>query len=126
MPFTVEFRSNNDTTDVLHTAFSIQSRILDRHLNVYLWLLLLAANFVDVLASRRAFQIGMSELNPLVDTVLTQNGVWGVVVLKAFWLVVLLPLLPHIRGWTQLLLALACFVYFVLTLLHIWHSSPLL
>ena len=33
---------------MLHTAFAIQPRILDRHLNVYLWLLLVAANIVDV------------------------------------------------------------------------------
>ena len=112
--------------DVLHTAFAIQPRILDRHLNVYLWLLLAAANLVDVLASRRAFQIGMTELNPVVDAVLVDHGVWGVSVLKAFWLLLLFFLLPYIKGWTQTLLAFASLVYFALTLIHIWFLSPLL
>jgi hypothetical protein len=111
---------------VLHTAFAIQPRILDRHLNVYLWLLLSAANLVDVLASRRAFGIGMVELNPIVDLVLVEFGVWGVSLLKAFWLLVLYFLLPHIRGWTQALLTFASLAYFALTLLHLWHLSPLL
>jgi hypothetical protein len=111
---------------VLHTAFAIQPRILDRHLNVYLWLLLVAANIVDVLASRRAFEIGMVELNPVVDVVLVDFGVGGVSALKAFWLVVLWFLLPHISGWKQALLALASLVYFALTLLHIWFLSPLI
>ena len=111
---------------MLHTAFAIQPRILDRHLNVYLWLLLVAANLVDVLASRRAFQFGVSELNPVVDVVLVDYGVGGVSLLKAFWLLVLFFLLPHMTGWKQALLAVATLVYFALTLLHIWYLSPLL
>ena len=111
---------------MLHTAFAIQPRILDRHLNVCLWLLLGAANIVDVLASRRAFEFGMVELNPVVDVVLVDFGVGGVSVLKALWLVALWFLLPHINGWKQGLLALASLVYFALTLLHIWFLSPLI
>ena len=111
---------------MLHTAFAIQPRILDRHLNVYLWLLLVAANLVDVLASRRAFQFGVTELNPVVDVVLVDYGVGAVSLLKAFWLLVLFFLLPHMKGWKQALLAVATLIYFALTLLHIWYLSPLL
>ena len=111
---------------MLHTAFSIQPRIRDEHLNVYLWLLLVATNLVDLLASRRAFAIGIDELNPVVDAILVDQGIWGIGLFKAFWLLVLLLLLPRIQGWTQALLAFACLVYFALTLLHLWHLSPLL
>lgn len=68
----------------------------------------------------------MVELNPVVDAVLVDYGVGGVTLVKAFWLVVLWFLLPHITGWKQALLALASLVYFALTLLHIWFLSPLI
>jgi hypothetical protein len=98
----------------------------DRHLNRYLWLLLVVTNVVDVLASRRAFEFGIEELNPIVDSVLSAYGIWGIALFKALWLGVLLVLLPHIRGWTRMLLAFACLAYFALTVLHIWNLSPLL
>ena len=98
----------------------------DKELNLYLWAFLVVTNIVDVLASRRAFELGMTELNLLVDLVLADHGILGVVLLKTFWLVVLMFLLPYIRGWTQLLLGLACLAYFAVTVIHIWMLPPLL
>lgn len=95
-------------------------------LNRYLWALLLVTNIVDVLASRRAFQFDIAEMNPLLGTVLAAFGLPGLALVKAFWLVVLLLLLSHIRGWTQVLFSAACLTYVALTAVHIWHLSPLL
>ena len=95
-------------------------------LNRYWWSLLLVTNAVDVLASKRAFASGIAELNPAVDLVISHFGVWALAVSKAIWLVMLLLLLPYIRGWTQALLALSCLVYCGVVLAHIWYLSPLL
>lgn len=95
-------------------------------LNLYLWAFLVVTNIVDVLASRRAFEFRIAELNPVIDLVQADYGILGVVLLKAFWLFVLMLLLPYIRGWTQLLLGLACLAYFAVTVIHIWMLSPLL
>jgi hypothetical protein len=98
----------------------------DMELNLYLWAFLVVTNMVDVLASRRAFEFGMTELNLVVDLVLAEYGILGIVLLKSFWLVGLMFLLPYIKGWTQLLLGLACLAYFAVTVIHIWMLSPLL
>lgn len=68
----------------------------------------------------------IAELNPLVDLILVDFGVPGIAWFKAFWLFVLLLLLPHIKGWTQLLFGFACLAYFALTAIHIWMLPPLL
>jgi hypothetical protein len=111
---------------MLDTTAASKPATRDRHLNRYLWLLLAVTNAVDVLASRRAFEFGMAELNPFIDSLLASYGIVGVALFKAFWLGALLLLLPHIKGWTQMLLAFACAAYFALTVLHIWNLSPLL
>ena len=111
---------------MLDTTASPKPAARDRYLNRYLWLLLAVTNLVDVLASRRAFEFGMAELNPVIDSLLSAYGIAGVALFKAFWLGVLFFLLPHIKGWTQILLACACAAYFALTVLHIWNLSPLL
>lgn len=98
----------------------------EEHLNRYLWLFLVVTNAVDVLASRRAFQFGIAELNPIVDLIISYFGIWGLAAFKALWIIMLMPLLPFVRGWTQAMLALACLAYFVLTIGHIWFLSPLL
>jgi Domain of unknown function (DUF5658) len=98
----------------------------DVHLNLYLWALLAVTNLVDVLASRRAFDLGIAELNPLVDSVLFAYGISGIAFLKLFWLAVLLVLLAHIRGWLQAFLAVACLIYLGLTVFHIANLSPLI
>jgi hypothetical protein len=98
----------------------------DKELNLYLWAFLVVTNIVDVLASRRAFELGMTELNLVVDLILADYGILGVALFKSFWLVGLMFLLPYIRGWTQLLLGLVCLAYFALTVVHTWMLSPLL
>ena len=91
-----------------------------------MWALLAVTNIVDVLASRRAFDFGMGELNPFVSMLLDEFGILGVALFKAFWLLVLLGLLPYVKGWTQKFFELACVVYLLLTALHLWNLSPLL
>ena len=97
-----------------------------RHLNRYLWVLLAVTNLVDLLASRRAFALGIGELNPIVDLLFSAYGIASIALFKLFWLVALLVLLPYVRGWTQALFAFACVIYLGLTMLHIAWLSPLL
>lgn len=98
----------------------------EERLNHYLWAFLVVTNVVDVLASRRAFEFGIAEVNPFADLIIANYGIWALALFKAFWILMLLPLLPHVKGWTRVLLALACAVYGVLTIAHIWFLSPLL
>lgn len=98
----------------------------DRELNLYLWALLAVTNLVDVLASKRAFDVGLEELNPVAASLLAEYGLLGLALCKAFWLAVLVVSLPYIHGWVQKFLALACGAYLGLTILHIWNLSPLL
>lgn len=98
----------------------------DKQLNRYLWSLLAVTNLVDLLASRRAFDLGIGELNPIVDWLFSAYGISSVAVFKLFWLTALLVLLPYVRGWTQAFFAFACVIYLGLTLLHIARLSPLL
>ena len=111
---------------MLNLAASQRASAQEKELNEYLWVLLAVANLVDVLASRRAFQSGTGELNPIVDLILADQGVLGIALFKAFWLVVLWFLLPYMRSWTQKLFVFACLAYFCLTLIHVWYLSPLL
>ena len=111
---------------MLNAIYPIRASERDKDLNLYLWVFLVVTNIVDVLASRRAFEFGIAELNPVVDLILADNGILGVVLFKAFWLFVLMFLLAYIRGWMQLLLGLACLAYFAVAVLHIWMLSPLL
>jgi hypothetical protein len=111
---------------MLNATYPIRASERDKDLNLYLWVFLVVTNIVDVLSSRRAFESGITELNPVVDLVLADYGILGVVLLKSFWLVGLMFLLPYIRGWTQFLLGLACLAYFAVAVLHIWMLSPLL
>lgn len=97
-----------------------------RRLNLYLWLLLTATNVVDVLATARAFEIGIGELNPIVAMLYTQFGIGSVVVFKAVFLGLLCFMIPYIRTWTRALLMLACCIYCVLTAAHVWYLMPLL
>jgi Domain of unknown function (DUF5658) len=98
----------------------------EQHLNRYLWALLAVTNLVDLLASRRAFELGIDELNPIVEALFSAYGIASIAAFKLLWLVILLVLIPHIRGWTQAFLAFACVVYLGLTALHIARLSPLL
>ncbi len=98
----------------------------DRRLNWYLWALLVVTNLVDVLATRRAFDLAIPELNPTVEMLISGYGIAGVAAFKALWLLILLVLIPYIRGWTQNLLKLACGTYLVLTVWHISHLPRLL
>ena len=95
-------------------------------LNLYLWLLLAVTNVVDFLGTRRAFQLGIEELNPLVAFAYAEFGIGAVAAMKIPFLLLLGCLLPYIRGWTRGLLAAACAVYLALTGAHIWYLSPLL
>ena len=63
-------------------------------LNLYLWVFLVVTNAVDVLASRRAFELGIAESNRVVDLILANFGLLGVVLFKGFWLLILMLLLP--------------------------------
>ena len=98
----------------------------EERLNYFLWAFLVVANAVDVLASGRAFEFGIAEVNPFAELIIANSGIWTLALFKAFWILMLLPLLPHVKGWTRALLALACTVYGVLTIAHVWFLSPLL
>ncbi|MCZ6888382.1 MAG: DUF5658 family protein [Gammaproteobacteria bacterium] len=96
------------------------------HLNIVLWCLLALTNVVDVLASRRAYEIGIGEMNPVVSMLLTQYGVLGIALFKGFWLLLLLLLLSRIAGWTQKLFVCACLIYIALAAYHISYANLLL
>lgn len=98
----------------------------DARLNRYMVLLLAVTNAVDLLASRRAFSFGVAELNPLVDLVISNYGIWTLGLIKAFWIMALAFFIPYIRGWTQALLGLSCIAYLIVTILHVANLSPLL
>jgi len=98
----------------------------EEHLSRYLWLLLAVTNAVDLLASKRAFELGIAELNPAAEMLISTYGVWGLALFKASWIVVLALLIPFIRGWTQVLLGLCCLVYVSVIFAHIAFLSPLL
>lgn len=95
-------------------------------LNLLLWMLLALSNFVDVLGTARAFEMGIGELNPIVEVVHATWGMIGVVIPKVVFLTMLFFLLPWIRAWTRLLFGFAAAVYLALTVVHIWYLSPLL
>jgi hypothetical protein len=97
-----------------------------RHLNLYLWVLLVVTNLVDVLGTSRAFEIGIGELNPVVDVVHATFGISGLVTAKVIFLSLLFFLLPYVRTWTRALFAFACSAYLALTVAHIWYLSPLI
>jgi len=97
-----------------------------RRLNFYLWLLLAVTNVIDVLGTRRAFSIGIHELNPIVEFFYAQFGMIPIAFAKAVFLVLLYFLIPHIRGWNRALFVFACCVYLALTFAHVWYLSPLL
>ena len=118
---TVAFRSFVPT---LTTPVAVSPQ--GRRLNLYLWLLLAVANIVDVLATRRAFGLGIGELNPIVALAYAEYGIGAVALLKLPFLVALGLLTPWIRTWTRGLLVLACSVYLALTAAHFWYLSPLL
>lgn len=97
-----------------------------KRLNFYLWLLLAVTNVVDVLGTRRAFDIGIHELNPLVEFFYARYGMVPIALAKAFFLALLYFLIPYIRGWNRALFVFACGVYLALTVTHVWYLSPLL
>lgn len=122
-------RLHRSLSNALRTAWpepSASASASGVRLNALLWTLLLAANLVDVLASRQAFGIGVGELNPIVELLLLEYGMAGVIVPKLFWMTVLLLLLPYIRGWTRALFAMTCTVYLALTVVHLSQLTPLL
>lgn len=86
--------------------------------NCVAWVVLVAANAVDVLASRYAFSLGVSELNPLVARLLDAYGIAGLVVVKAVFLAALLVLLPRMNGKLRLLLVFTCIVYVTVVVYH--------
>lgn len=97
-----------------------------RRLNLLLWALLVLTNLADVLGTARAFEIGIGELNPIVDMFHAEYGMAGIATPKVFFLTLLYFLLPWVRTWTRALFALACSAYLALTVAHIWYLSPLL
>jgi hypothetical protein len=97
-----------------------------RRTNLYLWILLAVTNLIDLLATGRAFEFGIDELNPLVNQLHAGFGMSGIGLLKATFLTLLYFLLPHVRTWTRALFVLACGIYVALTLAHIWYLAPLL
>jgi hypothetical protein len=86
---------------------------------------LTVTNIVDLLGTRRAFEIGVSELNPIVELFYESFGMISVALVKAVFLTLLFFLIPYIRGWNRVLFVFACCVYLALTFAHIWYLSPL-
>jgi len=97
-----------------------------RRLNFYLWWLLAVTNVVDVLGTQRAFEMGISELNPIVELFYAHFGMISVALVKALFLILLYFLVPYIRGWNRVLFIFACGVYLALTIAHIGYLSPLI
>ena len=89
--------------------------------NFLLWLLLLLTNITDVLASRYALARGAVELNPNVAVLLEAHGISGLVLFKGLWLVLLLLLLPYIKGWLQWLYGFVSLAYLLLSAYHLYH-----
>ena len=94
-------------------------------LNYLLWGALVAANAIDVLASRYAFSLGVSELNPLVARLLDAYGVVGLSAVKAVLLAALLVLLPRVTGKLQVLLVFTCIVYAAVVAYHLLSLTTL-
>ncbi len=90
-------------------------------INFLLWLLLVLTNVTDVLASRYALAHGAVELNPIVAALLDAHGISGLVLFKGFWLVLLLILLPYIKGWLQWLYGFVSVAYLLLSAYHLYH-----
>ena len=89
--------------------------------NYLLWLLLVLTNVTDVLASRHALAHGAVELNPLVARLLEAHGINGLMLIKGFWLALLLVLVPYLRGWVQWLYASVSTAYVLLAAYHLYH-----
>ena len=83
-----------------------------------LWVFLLVANLIDVAATSQAFAMGIEEANPISAWIADRWGVTGLTLHKLVWLVAIVYLLPHIRGWTYALLGFACAVYGGLIVVH--------
>ncbi len=90
-------------------------------INYLLWFLLVATNVTDVLASKHALANGAVELNPIVARLLEAHGITGLVVFKGVWLLLVLVLVPYIRGWTQSLYVFVSFAYVLLAAYHFYH-----
>ena len=91
-----------------------------------LWLVLFAANSVDVGASFFAIEVGYLEANVLVREVYEKFGLTGLIIVKTFWLLVLLVLVPWMQGWTLALLAFASLIYVFVTIYHLVFLLPLI
>jgi hypothetical protein len=112
--------------EALASAASVRTSEQGWRLNLLLWMLLSLTNFVDVLGTARAFDMGIGELNPIVEMAHAAWGMIGVAAPKALFLAMLLFLLPWIRSWTRALFGFATCIYLALTGFHIWYLSPLL
>ncbi len=112
--------------DSFPTSSPIPASEQGRRLNLLLWALLALTNCADVIGTARAFEIGISELNPIVDLFHADFGMAGVIAPKVLFLTMLYFLLPWVRSWTRALFALACSAYVALTMAHVWYLSPLI
>lgn len=97
----------------------------DARMNLFLWLLLVATNVIDVLGTGRAFDFGIGELNPIVAGLHAQFGMAGLISFKMFFLSLLFFLLPHVRTWTRALFVAVCSAYVALSVAHVWFLFPL-
>jgi hypothetical protein len=82
--------------------------------NVFLWLVLLMTNLIDIMFSYAAFAKGAVEINPTVSIIIRQFGYIGLAFQKGIPIGALLILLPYIRGKLQYLLGFSVLVYLVL------------
>jgi hypothetical protein len=119
--FTLTYRRERATT-----AAAARTSEQGWRLNLLLWMLLSLTNFVDVLGTARAFELGVGELNPIVAMAHATWGMAGVAMPKVLFLAMLFFLLPWIRNWTRMLFGFATSVYLALTVVHIWYLSPLM
>lgn len=98
--------------------------IIAKRTRYYALSLLVLANAVDVLASRHAFNMGITELNPLMATLLSYGGLVAIVWFKGICLVLLLIFIPYMEAvWTQVLFLAACVCYVGVVVYHIIYMN---
>lgn len=97
--------------DSIYREKSIRTLCQHPALPAILWILLFWANLMDYLGTQHALSHSCHELNPLISSLLQVKEFNAFLTMKAFFLAVLLVLLPFIRGKTLALLAIATIVY---------------
>lgn len=86
-------------------------------MNYILFAILVILNVLDIYYSRIAFNIGISESNPVIELVVAKYSFTGMIAVKGFFLVILAILLPFARTMLvtlSLIAVIGCYTWVVL------------